>query len=62
MYYVVNFVRKDDMPNEDFWYAMRENAEEHFNLFKDDDSDLYNRVELWSYPPMSLIEVHKFAD
>lgn len=44
--YNVIFKRKDNQPDEIYTYASLEEARYHFNLFKDDDSDLYNRIEL----------------
>lgn len=44
--YLVRFVRKDGQPDEVYNYAHRSEAEYHFELFKDDDSGLYDRIEL----------------
>lgn len=44
--FIVSFIRQDNKPNEDYYYFSKEQAIEHFNLFKDDDSNLYNRIEL----------------
>ena len=44
--YVVIFIRQDSLPNEDYYYYREDAAEEHFSLFKDDDSGLYKRIEL----------------
>lgn len=44
--YTVIFKRKDNQPDEIFTYNSLEEAQYHFNLFKNDDSDLYSRIEL----------------
>lgn len=44
--YTVTFRRKDDQPDEIYYYNKYEDAYYHFNLFRDDDSDLYSRIEL----------------
>lgn len=44
--YLVRFVRKDGQPDEIYDYAHRSDAEYHFGLFRNDDSGLYDRIEL----------------
>lgn len=44
--YIVRFIRKDGKPNEEYYYPLIEQAEEHFFLFLNDDSELYSRIEL----------------
>lgn len=44
--FIVSFIRQDLLPNEDYYYYSKEQALEHFNLFKEDDSNLYKRIEL----------------
>ena len=44
--YLVRFVRRDGQPDEIYNYAHRSDAEYHFGLFRDDDSELYDRIEL----------------
>lgn len=44
--YLVRFVRSDGQPDEIYSYAHRSDAEYHFGLFRDDDSELYDRIEL----------------
>ena len=47
--YLVRFVRRDGQPDEIYdyaHYAHRSDAEYHFGLFRDDDSELYDRIEL----------------
>lgn len=45
---VVRFVRKDLRPDEIYYYHTEAAAREHFNLFLDDDSDLYSVIRLES--------------
>ncbi len=44
--YLVRFIRKDRQPNEEYFYNSLKDAEYHLSLFLDDDSDLYDRIEL----------------
>ena len=44
--FIVSFIRQDFLPNEDYYYYSKEQALEHFNLFREDDSNLYKRIEL----------------
>lgn len=44
--FFVRFVRKDQQPNEEFYYVNRQDAEAHFDLFRADDSNLYSRIDL----------------
>lgn len=44
--FVVRFVRKDKKVDEEYYYHTLEDAEAHRNLFDDDDSDLYERIEI----------------
>ncbi|GEM_PF-6934241 len=61
--YAVTFKRKDEQPDEIYYYQNYADAAYHFNLFKDDDSGLYSRIELSKIQePMELImEVITFA-
>ena len=45
--YTVIFKRKDKKPDEIYYYEDIAEAKYHFELFKNDDSDLYIRIELW---------------
>lgn len=47
--YIVQFVRKDRQPDEEYIYTNRAEAEHHFSLFRHDDSGLYNKVVLLSW-------------
>ena len=44
--YIVRFIRKDDRPVEEFFYHTFEDATSHLLLFRNDDSDLYTRIEI----------------
>jgi glutaredoxin 2 len=51
--YLVRFVRQDTQPEEEYFYHKRSAAMEHFHLFRNDDSGLYNRIEV-----LELMERH----
>lgn len=44
--YLVRSIRKDGKSDEVYIYAYRAEAEYHFGLFRNDDSGLYDRIEL----------------
>ena len=44
--YTVCFVRKDSKPEEIYYYHTFREAKEHLNLFQEDDSELYKRIEI----------------
>lgn len=44
--YLVKFICKSGSPDEDYYYARKEDAVNHMELFRDDDSNLYERIEL----------------
>lgn len=46
--WLVRFVRKDGKPDEEYYYNTKEEAEYHRNLFQDDDSGLYEKIEIIS--------------
>ena len=48
--WIVRFVRKDGKPNEDYYYNSRVKAEYHRDLFLNDDSGLYERLEIINAP------------
>lgn len=39
--YIVRFIRKDGMPDEEYFYHNYEDAANHLEMFRDDDSELY---------------------
>ena len=45
-YYIVRFIRADSQPDEEYFYHTREEAKAHYNLFRDDDSGLYSKIEI----------------
>lgn len=44
--FIVKFVRKDGKPDEEYYYYTLQEAVTHKKLFDDDDSDLYERIEI----------------
>lgn len=44
--YIVRFVRRDNRADEDYYYHTEQEARKHIELFKDDDSELYSKIEL----------------
>lgn len=46
--WLVRFVRKDGKPVEEYYYNTKEEAEYHRNLFQNDDSGLYEKIEIIS--------------
>ena len=46
--YIVRFVRRDDKPDEEYFYRAAEDAQRHFDIFADDDSGLYEKIEVVS--------------
>ena len=46
MMYIVRFIRKDNQPCEEYYYPKLEDAKYHLSLFVDDDSELYEKIEL----------------
>ncbi len=44
--FTVRFHRRDGKPLEEYLYRRKEDAEQHFYLFQDDDSGLYTHIDL----------------
>lgn len=44
--WITHFVRKDDEPDEEYYYHTKEEAEYHRDLFANDDSGLYENIEV----------------
>lgn len=44
--WIVRFVRKDGKPDEEYFYHSQEEAEHHRDLFQNDDSGLYEKIEV----------------
>ena len=47
--YIVKFVRKDNLPDEEYIYHSHQDAEHHFSLFRHDDSGIYKKIEMLSW-------------
>ena len=58
--YIVRFIRKDDKPVEEFFYHTFEAAFSHLLLFKDDDSDLYIRIEIIDLSAERTVSIQEF--
>jgi hypothetical protein len=44
--FIVRFIRSDNKPNEEYYYYSEDEARKHIELFKDDDSELYEKIVL----------------
>ena len=44
--YVVRFVRKDGLPDEEYFYWYYKDAKYHFDLFAQDISELYSQISV----------------
>ena len=44
--WVVRFIRHDGKPDEEDFYHTQSEAESHRNLFQNDDSGLYEKIEV----------------
>lgn len=53
--YMTRFIRIDKQPNEEYFYSTEKQALEHMDLFKDDDSGLYKRIEVIQYSTNAVI-------
>lgn len=60
--YIVRFQRRDNLPDEEYIYYERNEAEKHYNLFQNDDSGLYTKVSLlaWFGDIISELRVIRF--
>ena len=47
--YTITFYRRDDQPDEIYYYNHLDEARYHFELFREDDSELYSRIVLALY-------------
>ena len=60
--YIVRFVRRDGKPNEEYLYRTVEEARQHFDLFNEDDSGLYDSIEVIDQrQPDEVIVFHRFV-
>lgn len=55
--YVVRFIRKDKKPIEEYYYLDLVDAQYHLSLFVDDNSDLYDRIELKNDDTGEILDV-----
>lgn len=57
--YVVRFIRYDGKPDEEYVYRTYEDALAHYSLFKNDDSGLYEKIEIIDFdrPARSIKEL-----
>ena len=46
--YIVRFIRVDGKPDEEYYFNTLQEAQAHKELFDDDDSGLYTRIEIES--------------
>lgn len=46
--YITRFVRRDRRPDEEYYYPTIEEARYHLEQFRDDDSELYEHIEIVS--------------
>ncbi len=44
--YITRFIRRDQRPTEDYYYHSAAAALDHLALFREDDSNLYTRIEV----------------
>lgn len=44
--YIVRFIRRDAEPIEEYYYRSLSAAEDHLEMFRDDDSELYSKIEV----------------
>ena len=44
--YMVRFIRVDGQPDEEYYYQNMQDANIHFDLFREDDSGLYKTIEI----------------
>ena len=60
--YFVRFVRRDGKPDEEYLYRTFEEARQHFDLFNEDDSGLYDSIEVIDQRyPDAAVAVHRFV-
>ena len=60
--YLVRFIRKDCQPDEEYYYNKLVDAQNHLDLFRDDNSDLYLQIDLFdsSLPNTILLKSRVF--
>ena len=55
--YIVQFQRYDSLPNEEYYYHDKDEAEQHLRLFQCDDSGLYKRIVLLEWVGDETVEL-----
>ena len=59
--YIVRFVRRDRKSNEEYYYHSLEAAQDHINLFHDDDSGLYKMILLLAIDGTTIDTISRFS-
>ena len=58
--YITRFVRADGQPDEEYFFHTADSAREHLDLFADDDSGLYSRIEVVQYSTDTVLYCKAF--
>jgi hypothetical protein len=58
--FMTRFIRRDGRPAEEYYYHSLAEAEHHMNLFRDDDSDLYDHIDVVDLKTMKQKAVLNF--
>lgn len=58
--WILRFQRSDQQPDEEYYYQSKAAAVHHMNLFRCDDSGLYQRIDLlqWENPEDIIKSIH----
>ena len=59
--YITRFIRKDHKPPEEYYYHTQTEALAHLDLFRDDDSNLYEKIEVLG-PDFTRLETIAFDE
>ncbi len=59
--YITRFIRKDHRPTEDYYYHAAADALAHLSLFREDDSNLYTRIEVLD-PSFAVLDYISFEE
>lgn len=54
--YIVRFTRRDRKPDEEYFYRVYEEACWHLDFFRDDDSGLYEKIEILNANDGTVLE------
>lgn len=52
--YIVKFIRVDKKPTEEYYYNTIEEARWHLSMFAEDDTGLYERIEIVEFDKPQL--------